>query len=51
MLWLRSARTMAIRRLALTDPWALRRLTICLRREAELPRYARDLVRHLAAPE
>jgi DNA-binding transcriptional LysR family regulator len=46
---LRSARTMAIRRVALTDSWALRKLTICLRREAELPRYARDLVRHLAA--
>jgi DNA-binding transcriptional LysR family regulator len=46
---LRSARTMAIQRVALTDIWALRKLTICMRREDELPRYARDLLRHLAA--
>jgi len=46
---LRNARTMAIRRIALTDVWALRKLTICVRREDELPRYARELVRHLAA--
>ena len=46
---LRNARTMAISRVALTDVWALRKLTICMRCEDELPRYARDLVRHLAA--
>ena len=38
-------------RIALTDSWAVRRLTICVRRQADLPLYARDLVRHLAAPE
>jgi DNA-binding transcriptional LysR family regulator len=47
----RHARTMAIRRIELADDWALRNLMICIRREAELPIYARDLVRHLAAPQ
>jgi DNA-binding transcriptional LysR family regulator len=46
----RHARTMAIRRVALTDEWALRNLTICVRRLADLPVYARQLVQHLAAP-
>jgi len=46
----RNAKTMAIRRIELTDPWALRNLTICVRRMADLPSYAQDLVRHLAAP-
>src|SRR5438105_6632029 len=46
----RHAKTMSIRRIELADDWALRNLTICIRREADLPIYARDLVRHLAAP-
>src|SRR5246127_1978893 len=46
----RLARTMAIHRIELTDEWAVRKLTICVRREADLPVYARELVRHLAAP-
>jgi len=46
----RSARSMAIRSVELDDDWALRRLTICLRRFDDLPSYAQDLVRHLAAP-
>jgi DNA-binding transcriptional LysR family regulator len=46
----RSARAMALHRIALTDEWALRELRIVVRREADLPLYARDLVRHLAAP-
>src|SRR6516162_1665211 len=46
----RHARTMSLRRIELTDAWAVRNLTICIRREADLPVYARDLVRHLAAP-
>jgi len=46
----RNARSMAIRIIALTDPWALRNLTICVRREADLPIHARQLVQHLAAP-
>jgi molybdate transport repressor ModE-like protein len=46
----RHAKTMAIHRIELTDDWARRNLMICIRREADLPIYARDLVRHLAAP-
>ena len=45
----RHARAMAIHRIELADEWALRNLTICIRRAADLPIYARDLVRHLAA--
>jgi molybdate transport repressor ModE-like protein len=44
----RHATTMAIHRIELADDWALRKLTICIRREADLPTYGRDLVRHLA---
>jgi len=29
----------------------VRRLTICVRRQADLPVYARELVRHLAEPD
>src|SRR5262249_18427045 len=46
----RHAKTMSIRQIELTDQWAVRNLTICVRSEADLPIYARDLVRHLAAP-
>jgi DNA-binding transcriptional LysR family regulator len=46
----RSAKTMAIQRIQLTDAWAPRKLTICVRRLDDLPTYAQDLVRHLAAP-
>ena len=45
----RHARTMSIHRIELADDWAFRRLTICMRREAKLPIYARELVRHLAS--
>jgi len=45
----RSARAMALHCIALSDDWALRELRIVVRREADLPIYARDLVRHLAA--
>jgi DNA-binding transcriptional LysR family regulator len=44
----RHARTMSLHRIELADDWALRNLTICVRREADLPIYARDLVRFLA---
>jgi DNA-binding transcriptional LysR family regulator len=44
----RHAKTMSLHRIELADDWALRNLTICVRREADLPIYARDLVRHLA---
>jgi DNA-binding transcriptional LysR family regulator len=46
----RHVRTMSICPIELTDEWAVRNLTICIRRGADLPIYARDLVRHLAAP-
>jgi len=46
----RHAKTMSIHRIELADDWAHRNLTICIRREADLPIYARDLVRHLASP-
>jgi DNA-binding transcriptional LysR family regulator len=45
----RTARTMAITAVQLTDPWALRELTICVRDENALPPYARQLVDHLRA--
>jgi DNA-binding transcriptional LysR family regulator len=45
----RCARAMPLDRVVLTDDWALRELRIVVRREADLPLYARDLVRHLAA--
>ena len=45
----RVARTMAIAVVPLTDPWAVRELTICTRRLRELPPYARQLVEHLRA--
>ena len=47
----RHAKTMSIHRIELTDEWAVRKLTICVRRQADLPVYARELVRHLAEPE
>jgi DNA-binding transcriptional LysR family regulator len=43
----RVAQMMAIVPVALTDSWAARALTICVRRLDELPPYARDLVAHL----
>jgi DNA-binding transcriptional LysR family regulator len=45
----RAAKTMAIKLVALTDPWAVRDLTICVRNREELPAYARQLVEHLRA--
>ncbi len=45
----RSARTMPIRIVALTDSWTSRRLLICVRRLDALPGHARDLVAHLRA--
>jgi DNA-binding transcriptional LysR family regulator len=45
----RLSRTMAIAVVALTDAWAERDLTICIRSFAALPVYARQLVQHLRA--
>src|SRR6516165_1162699 len=47
----RVARSMAIAAVALSDPWAARDLTICVRDFAELPPYARQLVEHLRRTE
>lgn len=44
----RNMKTMALHRIALTDDWALRNLTICVRKLADLPIYTQELVRHLA---
>jgi DNA-binding transcriptional LysR family regulator len=46
----RATRTMAIVAVALSDPWAVRDMTICVRRLTELPVYARQLVAHLRLP-
>jgi DNA-binding transcriptional LysR family regulator len=43
----RVAKTMAIKPIALSDSWAVRDLTICMRSRDELPIYARQLVEHL----
>jgi len=45
----RHAKTMSIRKVELLDDWAVRTLMICIRREADLPIHARELVRHLVA--
>ena len=44
-----AARTMAIKAVELTDPWAERDLTICVRDVAALPPFARELVDHMRA--
>jgi DNA-binding transcriptional LysR family regulator len=44
-----AAKTMAIKAVDLTDPWALRDLTICVRDFEALPPYARQLVEHMRA--
>ncbi|MGB6550179.1 MAG: LysR substrate-binding domain-containing protein, partial [Xanthobacteraceae bacterium] len=43
----RVSKTMAIAVVTLSNPWALRDLTICVRAIKELPLYARQLVEHL----
>lgn len=45
----RTERNMAISSVRLTDPWALRELSICVRDLDTLPPYARQLVDHLKA--
>ena len=44
-----AAKAMAIKTVDLTDPWATRDLTICVRDFDELPPYARQLVEHMRA--
>jgi DNA-binding transcriptional LysR family regulator len=43
----RVAKTMAIKAVALSDSWAARDLTICVRNRDELPAFAQQLVEHL----
>jgi DNA-binding transcriptional LysR family regulator len=43
----RVSKTMAIAIVPLTDSWAVRDLTICIRGMSELPLFARQLVEHL----
>src|SRR6202050_1141728 len=45
----RVLRTMSIAVVPLTDPWAVRELTICVRNMKDMPLYARQLVEHLRA--
>jgi DNA-binding transcriptional LysR family regulator len=45
----RVAKAMAIAVVPLTDAWAVRELTICIRGMNDLPLYARQLVEHLRA--
>ena len=44
-----AAKAMAIKTVELTDPWALRELTICVRDFAALPPFAQQLVEHMRA--
>jgi DNA-binding transcriptional LysR family regulator len=43
----RCEQTMAIRCIFLSDPWSVRRLTICVRHFSELPRYTKQLIEEL----
>jgi DNA-binding transcriptional LysR family regulator len=45
----RVSKTMAIKAVHLSDAWAVRDLTICVRSRDDLPTYARQLVEHLRA--
>src|ERR1700730_12018940 len=45
----RVSKTMAIKAVNLSDAWAVRDLTICVRSRDDLPTYARQLVEHLRA--
>jgi DNA-binding transcriptional LysR family regulator len=46
----RNAKVAPLHIIELSDDWAVRRLTICVRRLSELPNHAQQLVRHLVAP-
>ena len=46
-----ATKTMAIASVPLSDPWAERDLTICIRSFADLPAHARQLVEHLRASD
>jgi hypothetical protein len=40
-------KTMSLHRIELSEEWALRNLSICVRKLADLPLHAQDLVRGL----
>jgi hypothetical protein len=44
-----ATKAMAIATVPLSDAWAVRDLTICIRSFADLPTHARQLVEHLRA--
>ncbi len=48
---MRSRDAASLKVVRLTDPWARRRLLLCMQSYAELPGYARELVDALAAPQ
>jgi len=43
----RHARSAAIRMIALSDPWAQRKLMVCVRRMEELPEHVKQLIRYM----
>lgn len=45
----RNAQQMPLHAIELTDEWALRKLTICVRKQSDLPNYAQQLLKHLTA--
>ena len=45
----RNAQQIPLHAIELSDDWALRKLTICIRRQSELPNYAQELLKHLTA--
>jgi molybdate transport repressor ModE-like protein len=45
----RNAKMTPMHAIELTDDWALRKLTICVRRQEDLPNYAQQLLKHLIA--
>jgi DNA-binding transcriptional LysR family regulator len=45
----RNSQQMPLHAIELADEWATRKLTICVRRQAELPNYAQQLLKHLTA--
>lgn len=46
---MRNSLQMPLHAIELTDEWALRKLTICVRRQSELPNYAQQLLKHLTS--
>ncbi len=46
----RCARSTGIKRIALTDEWAVRKLLLCVRAKDALPVYARQMMDHILAP-